>query len=418
VRKLPDLVSVLAREDRGIAGDKEAMDRLWEELCLEYPDKGQRIALLVGSLDEVGVHQFIQPGWVEFQYSGTVQALIREGHDAIGPLLRCLETDTRLTRSVHFWRNYDWNRNVLGVQDAACEALSAILQVQLFDPDATGDDLSQHGEAGRREVAAAARAAMGKTPAERAAMGKSPEERAAPSPATRKASHARMPPEVRKAIREARAKATAAARAARAAGQPAVPPELLEARQRARKMAAQAAARASRGPQQRALLDAVRTGNMEQAKAELRRHPQWSDARDERGRPAVCMATLYGHTEMVRLLLARGADVSARADEGATALHWAAELAETEILNALLEAGADVNAKDAYACTPLHFAAANGYEDVVEALVAHGARPNEADCMGRTALDYAVGNEEPEVADFLRARGARAGTNAKDAAVP
>lgn len=120
---LPEPVLAIAHQHGDVALNDATMDRLWKDLEVRYPDKGERIALLVCSLDEVGVRQFGQPGWVEFRYSAPVQALIQEGEDAIEPLLQCLENDTRLTRSVHFWRNSDWDRTVRGVQDAACEAL-------------------------------------------------------------------------------------------------------------------------------------------------------------------------------------------------------------------------------------------------------------------------------------------------------
>ncbi len=87
-----------------------------------------------------------------------VTALIEEGDDAVEPLLKCLEDDTRLTRSVHFWRDFAAYRSLLRVHEAAYVALSGILQTSFFGVASTGDDLSGRGMEGRRATAAAVRA--------------------------------------------------------------------------------------------------------------------------------------------------------------------------------------------------------------------------------------------------------------------
>jgi hypothetical protein len=59
---------------------------------------------------------------------------------------------------VHFWRDFAHERSLLGVHEAAYAALAAILDVTLFSPVSTGDDLSGRGAAGRAEVAGRLRA--------------------------------------------------------------------------------------------------------------------------------------------------------------------------------------------------------------------------------------------------------------------
>ena len=63
---------------------------------------------------------------MNFRNAEIVQALIREGMPAVGPLLECLETDERLTRSVRFHRDFLHNRNVLPVAEAAYATLQGI----------------------------------------------------------------------------------------------------------------------------------------------------------------------------------------------------------------------------------------------------------------------------------------------------
>lgn len=72
--------------------------------------------------------------------------------------MKCLEEDTRLTRSVHFHRDFFHHRSILSVHEAAYVALSGILQTAFFGVAATGDNLTSHGPEGRKEVAANIRA--------------------------------------------------------------------------------------------------------------------------------------------------------------------------------------------------------------------------------------------------------------------
>lgn len=118
----------------------------------------ERVAALIDALDEVSARQHGQPGGVELGSDPVVQALVGEGNAAVEPLLRVLEHDVRLTRAVHFWRDFARQRTVLGVHEAAYVALAGILQSSFFAAASTGDDLTVRGAAGRREVAQQIRA--------------------------------------------------------------------------------------------------------------------------------------------------------------------------------------------------------------------------------------------------------------------
>jgi hypothetical protein len=121
-------------------------------------DRDKRIAALIARLDEVSARQMSQPGGVSLGSDLVVEALIREGEPALEPLLACFEKDDRLTRSVHFRRDFARSRTVLAVHEAAYVAASAILGSSDFEPRATGDNLTRSGAATRKELAAAMRA--------------------------------------------------------------------------------------------------------------------------------------------------------------------------------------------------------------------------------------------------------------------
>jgi hypothetical protein len=116
-------------------------------------DKRARIAALIAELDQVAVRQWGQPGGVNLGESPVVRALIAEGDDAVGPLIEDLERDTRLTRSVQFWRDFHRSRTIMGAHEAAYAALCGILHTSFFGAATTGDNLTARGLEGRKAVA-------------------------------------------------------------------------------------------------------------------------------------------------------------------------------------------------------------------------------------------------------------------------
>jgi len=71
-----------------------------------------------------------------------------------------------------------------------------------------------------------------------------------------------------------------------------------------------------------------------------------------------------GDVAKVKVLLAKGADVNAKANNGATALIMASQNGHLEVVKALLAKGADVNAK-ANGWTALRIASHQGHSDMI-----------------------------------------------------
>ncbi len=124
------------------------------------------------------------------------------------------------------------------------------------------------------------------------------------------------------------------------------------------------------------------------------------------GATPLLRAAKAGDTEVVKLLLAKGADPKLTTKFGMTPVMAAAGLGtkeedttgrkktEAEAIASLklcLDAGADVNATDRQGDTALHGAAQKGYDQVVQFLVDHGAKLDIKDKKGRTPLDAANG---------------------------
>ena len=154
-------------------------------------------------------------------------------------------------------------------------------------------------------------------------------------------------------------------------------------------------------------------------------------------------AARKGHKEIIKLLIAKGADVNAKGNNGETPLdrailrndgktadllpkhgaksgaedsiHIAARTGNHEAVKQHLAAGTDVNAKDGTGRTPLHWAAFGGYKEIVELLIAKGADVNAKDGYGNTPLDWAIKYKHPKIADLLRKHGGKTGEELKAA---
>lgn len=93
---------------------------------------------------------------------------------------------------------------------------------------------------------------------------------------------------------------------------------------------------------------------------------------------ALYVAARNGHTETVKYLHERGADVNARGFFGGTALHWAAGHGHLATTIFLLEHGADPTLKDdEFDATPLGWAREFDRNDVVEYLLGYETKGDE-----------------------------------------
>ncbi|XP_051898216.1 KN motif and ankyrin repeat domain-containing protein 2-like isoform X2 [Pristis pectinata] len=90
------------------------------------------------------------------------------------------------------------------------------------------------------------------------------------------------------------------------------------------------------------------------------------------GQTALMLAVSHGRTEMVKALLACGADVSIQDDDGSTALMCACEHGHTEIVRLLLAVpGCDITLTDNDGSTALSIAVETGQKDIASLLYEH-----------------------------------------------
>jgi ankyrin repeat protein len=129
------------------------------------------------------------------------------------------------------------------------------------------------------------------------------------------------------------------------------------------------------------------------------------NASNRRG-TALLQASDIGLTEIVQLLLEKGADANAQTVEHGTALYRASEKGFVEIVQLLLEHGAQVNAQAGEHGTALYRASKKGFVKIVRLLVEHGADVNAQGARYGNALQAASANALIEIVKLLLDGGA------------
>ena len=128
------------------------------------------------------------------------------------------------------------------------------------------------------------------------------------------------------------------------------------------------------------------------------------------------------------------ADSRMRPHSMENALRYAADKGQKEIVKILIAGGADVNSSSIYGLTPSMFAASNGHKEITKLLITKGADLNATTrYSGRTfddgvettwatgpqekatVLDQALANQHTEIANLLRKHGGKTGEELKAA---
>jgi uncharacterized protein len=158
-----------------------------------------------------------------------------------------------------------------------------------------------------------------------------------------------------------------------------------------------------------ALMNVARTGNVEAARLLLKAGARINAREQWGGQTALIWAAAQAQPQMIRFLLARGADGNVRSAVrnwerrvtaegrpkdmnrgGFTAMMYAAREGHVEAARALIEGKVDLDLADPDGTTPLILALMNGHWDTAKLLVEAGADVNLWDWWGQSPLYLAV----------------------------
>lgn len=119
------------------------------------------------------------------------------------------------------------------------------------------------------------------------------------------------------------------------------------------------------------------------------------------------VAAAEGHADLVRRLLAAGADPTLRDRESANAVLWACEFGHTTCAELLLDDGrSGLEEADEERTTPLLRSAARGHSSLCDTLLGRSANLRARDVCGRSALSIAAREGQLDVATLLIGKGA------------
>lgn len=116
------------------------------------------------------------------------------------------------------------------------------------------------------------------------------------------------------------------------------------------------------------------------------------DSPNDEGRRPIHEAAFFGHADMVRFLLANGANINAEVKPfGHTPLYLAAQQSRYEVMEELIRKGARLSCRDALLGTGLlHIAAAKNDLKLAGLLISAGVNVFHENKKGQTARDIAA----------------------------
>ena len=151
------------------------------------------------------------------------------------------------------------------------------------------------------------------------------------------------------------------------------------------------------------LFEACAIGRFDWVAHHIFKNPPSINQYADDGFTALGLAIYFGHEDITRYLLLKGAEVnlSAKNQSGVYPLHSAVAANENMLAKMLLEAGADVNVKQSQGITPLHGAASNGNIELIILLLEAGADVKAQMSNGKTPGDLAAEKGLHDIARIL-----------------
>lgn len=119
------------------------------------------------------------------------------------------------------------------------------------------------------------------------------------------------------------------------------------------------------------------------------------------GKSIIMIASRWGRTHAVDMLIENGADLDLQDETGRTALMYASEYEKKDVVKKLINSGANLDIKDKYGWTALMHASKFGRLEIVNILIENGADINIKNNNKLTAYHLAVAKNKVLIAYLL-----------------
>ncbi len=150
---------------------------------------------------------------------------------------------------------------------------------------------------------------------------------------------------------------------------------------------------------------AAAKGDLEKVKALLEKEPDSVNQKNQDLETPLILAAKYGHLEIAKLLISKGAGINAQDKNGWAPLHYASRRS-SEMAKYLISKGADINLRSVTGESPLFECINMGNRVMAEFLLARGADINIKNNRGETPLHRAAGEGNKKMVDLLLSQGA------------
>ena len=137
-------------------------------------------------------------------------------------------------------------------------------------------------------------------------------------------------------------------------------------------------------------------------------------AQDDDGSTALHLALENHHVDLARILIESGTNVAVQKKDGSTALHLASRYGHLDLARMLVEKNADMSAQDEDGSTALHLPSHIGHVDLAQMLVERSAYLSAKDEDGSTALHLASENRHVDLTRMLIESGTDMSAQRKD----
>lgn len=154
------------------------------------------------------------------------------------------------------------------------------------------------------------------------------------------------------------------------------------------------------------IIKAISFGDLNQVIQIVEEYPNLAKAADDRGYAPLHYAVSKRQIDIAKLLLSKGANVSAQDMDGDTPLHWAAEIGMLDMIELLLLENADINQVNRNGWPPIYWAINRNQPEAVTALIKRGASVDVISNDNQTLIAVAIDRGNPEIVNALISKGA------------